>query len=99
MMSPTGAKRVEPFLQRDSTIDFEHHDDEQEQNHDGADVNEHQHDRQEFRFQPGSTGMHCTLEERQHQEHHGECTGLRDSDHAAGGAQAGPAQIRIEQDG
>ena len=50
-------------------IDVEHHDDEQEQHHDGADVNEHQNDGQELRLR--QQPQHCALEERQNQEHDG----------------------------
>ena len=46
-IAPTGAYRVKPSRDR-GDIDVEHHHDEQEQHHDGADVDEHQDDRQEF---------------------------------------------------
>ena len=32
-------------------VDVEHHDDEQEQHHDGADVDEHEHDTEELRIE------------------------------------------------
>ena len=49
-------------------LDVEHHDDEQEQHHDGADVDEHEHDRQELSLEEQPDGGTC--DEAQHQEKH-----------------------------
>ena len=47
-------------------VDVEHHDDEQEQHHDGADVDEHEREREELGLdeQPQQRALH----EREHEE-------------------------------
>ena len=49
-----------------SEVDVEHHDDEQKQHHDGADVNEHERDREELGF--NEQPQECALHEREHEE-------------------------------
>ncbi len=60
-------------------VDVEHHHDEQEQHHDCADIDEHEHDREELRLdqQPERGALH----EREHEEQH-RMHGVAGRDHA-----------------
>ena len=46
---PSQAKRVKPCAQL-LEVDIEHHDDEQEQDHHRTDIDQHEHDGEELRF-------------------------------------------------